>query len=287
MKYQPPVGGAANDPYIDANPGIGQEGSAVPAAAIEESQRELVAVLAAQGLTPSELDLAQLLKALKMGGSQFGIITDADDHTLLDADWGKLHIYTGAGGHTFDWTNADKAGLNFMLANMGTGNLTLNPTSTQTIDGSLTVTLAPGQSVRVLRVSDTAAIVIAASGYGHTPYDIPFMAGWGSTFAGEDLAVQTYGVIIVPRVMKIMGGSGHLGTAATGAAFIIDVKRNGTSIYTTKPQFAISANSMTAGVLDAAQVDCAVGDRLDFLATQIGSTIKGQKLRFTLTGELR
>ena len=64
MKYVPPVGGAVNDPYVDANPGSGIEGSPVPAAAIEHPMREILAVIAAAGIAPSEADLTQLKKAL-------------------------------------------------------------------------------------------------------------------------------------------------------------------------------------------------------------------------------
>ena len=64
MKYVPPVGGAVNDPYVDANPGSGIEGSPVPAAAIEHPMREILAVISAAGLAPSEADLTQLKKAL-------------------------------------------------------------------------------------------------------------------------------------------------------------------------------------------------------------------------------
>ena len=41
MKYQPPLGGDDGDPYIDANPAAGIEGSAVPAAALEHPMRRV------------------------------------------------------------------------------------------------------------------------------------------------------------------------------------------------------------------------------------------------------
>lgn len=68
MKYVPPVGGAVNDPYIDANPGSGIEGSPVPAAAIEHPMREILAVIEAAEIAPSEANLAQLLGALRSNG---------------------------------------------------------------------------------------------------------------------------------------------------------------------------------------------------------------------------
>ena len=65
MKYTPPIGGAANDPYVDANPATGVEGSPVPAAAIEHPQREIANVITAAGLTPDVGDLTQLYQAIQ------------------------------------------------------------------------------------------------------------------------------------------------------------------------------------------------------------------------------
>lgn len=65
MQYVQPVGGLANDPYVDANPGAGQEGSPVPAAAIEHPMRELVALITDAGLAPSGASLTQVATAIK------------------------------------------------------------------------------------------------------------------------------------------------------------------------------------------------------------------------------
>lgn len=82
MKYNPPIGGAANDPYIDGNPGTGTAGSAVPAAAVEHAQREIVNVIAQAGLTPTDADLTQLhaaIVSIVAGGTSivFGTTTNA------------------------------------------------------------------------------------------------------------------------------------------------------------------------------------------------------------------
>lgn len=66
MKYVQPIGGAANDPYVDANPSGGIEGSPVPAAAIEHPMRELAALISDSGQTPTDADLTQVAKAIKM-----------------------------------------------------------------------------------------------------------------------------------------------------------------------------------------------------------------------------
>lgn len=80
MKYQPPTGGAANDPYVGRNLAAGIQGSRVPPKAVEHHQRELVHLIeyaAANEATrpsldngtalgsPSEGDLQQVRKAIQ------------------------------------------------------------------------------------------------------------------------------------------------------------------------------------------------------------------------------
>lgn len=114
------------------------------------------------------------------------------------------------------------------------------------------------------------------------PYDMAFNAGFDSAGVKEDCAVQPYGQLVAARAGSFVGESGYIDTAPTGAAFIVDILKNGTTIYTVKPQFAISANSLTAGTLksDGTQ-DFVAGDRITFSVTQVGSTEPGEGCRFT------
>lgn len=66
MKYEQPYGVTdPNAPYINGNPAAGIQGSIPPAAAFEFPMRELVAMIAGGGLTPSDSDLQQLLQAVR------------------------------------------------------------------------------------------------------------------------------------------------------------------------------------------------------------------------------
>lgn len=65
MIYNPPVGGGASDPYVTGNPSTGTPGSIPPGAAIEDPQREIISVITAAGLTPSAVDMTQLLQAIQ------------------------------------------------------------------------------------------------------------------------------------------------------------------------------------------------------------------------------
>ncbi len=66
MKYQAPYGSSDPDaPYVDRNTPGAIAGSKVPAAAIEDPQREIVAFLAASGVTADEADRTQLTQAAR------------------------------------------------------------------------------------------------------------------------------------------------------------------------------------------------------------------------------
>ena len=64
MKYNPPHGSVDPDAiYVDVIPGQ-QRGSPVPAAAVEYPQREILSVILAAGLAPTNADLTQLKQAI-------------------------------------------------------------------------------------------------------------------------------------------------------------------------------------------------------------------------------
>ncbi|MDI7924609.1 hypothetical protein [Ferirhizobium litorale] len=87
MKYNPPFGSPdPNAGYQDRNTPGAVSGSRVPAAAIENPQREIMAVIAAAGLDASNADLTQLLQAIQYliaqstgegGDSNFVLMTEA------------------------------------------------------------------------------------------------------------------------------------------------------------------------------------------------------------------
>lgn len=80
MEYIPPIGGAPDAPYVDANPSSGIEGSPVSAAAVEHPQREIMAVITGVGMAPDGGDLTQLRQAIQqmiVSGQKAVIINDA------------------------------------------------------------------------------------------------------------------------------------------------------------------------------------------------------------------
>lgn len=70
-----------------------------------------------------------------------------------------------------------------------------------------------------------------------------------------------------------------VGTQPTGAAIIVDVNKNGTTIYSTqsaRPQIAVSTNSATGN--SPAITTFASGDYITVDIDQIGSTVAGSDL---------
>ena len=113
------------------------------------------------------------------------------------------------------------------------------------------------------------------------PYDISFLAGYDSETEGEDIIARKYGEMVMARPGTFVGEVGYIDTVCTGAALIVDIMKNGTTIYaSTKPQFAVSTNVITAGVITTTTF--VAGDRITFKVNSIGSTIAGKGVRFML-----
>jgi len=118
-------------------------------------------------------------------------------------------------------------------------------------------------------------------------YDIAFNAGYDATTVKQDVVVQTYSEMVMARTGEIVGEAGYADTAPTGAALILDIEKNGTTVYSTKPQFAATSQTLTAGTLKTdGTEDFVSGDRITFKITQIGSTEPGEGIRFTLKCEV-
>ena len=113
------------------------------------------------------------------------------------------------------------------------------------------------------------------------PYDISFLAGYDAETEGEDVVARKYGELVMARPGTFVGEEGYIDTVCTGAALIVDIMKNGTTIYaSTKPQFAVSTNVITAGVITTTTF--VAGDRITFKVNSIGSTVAGKGVRFML-----
>jgi hypothetical protein len=162
------------------------------------------------------------------------------------------------------------------ITNISIANATV--TGTQIADNSINGT-------KIALGSDTLNDLMYYDGtnWARTPgwnYDISFIAGYNATLTKQDIVVQKYGEMVMARTGTFEGEVGYLDTQCVGSVLICDVEKNGTSIYSTKPQFAVSTSTHTAGVISTSAF--ASGDRVTFKVTAIGSGTAGQGLRFML-----
>ena len=113
------------------------------------------------------------------------------------------------------------------------------------------------------------------------PYDICFIAGFDKDMAGEDVAARVYGEMVMARPGIFTGEIAYADTAPGGNALIIDVQKNGSTIYSTKPQFLNSGTLTTAGVFSG-DASFVAGNRITFKIHQTGSSTVGRGVRFML-----
>ncbi|WP_417842030.1 phage tail protein [Terasakiella sp.] len=132
----------------------------------------------------------------------------------------------------------------------------------------------------------TAAINFAV---GRGPYDMPFNSGWGSDGAGEDIAVQGVGAVLVQRDLVALEIKGRLLIPATGADAEIDILNDGVSIFGEgqRPKFLDGETNLTAGVFlsDGELLDA--GSVVEVKVLSVGSTSAGQKMLITIVARGR
>jgi len=96
MRYQQPFGiSDLNASYINGNPATGILGSIPPAAAFEQPQREIVNVIQAGDLTPSDTDLSQLLQSNRRQKYNFGVDTGVANHIVVSLNPPLLAYHQG------------------------------------------------------------------------------------------------------------------------------------------------------------------------------------------------
>lgn len=124
-------------------------------------------------------------------------------------------------------------------------------------------------------INDRINVTIASSpGAGTIKTTLSF-AVVGTLAVGTDKAPT----ILAPITLTIVKVKLVVKTAPTGAAIIMDVNKNGTTIFTTqanRPQIAIDATTGNSGTPDVTAL--AETDKLTIDVDQVGSTVAGADL---------
>jgi len=103
-------------------------------------------------------------------------------------------------------------------------------------------------------------------------------------YIDDVLKVETNAIgFIAPMNLTITEIRLAVDTAPTGANLIIDINKNGTTLYTTqanRPTITVSGTSSTATLPDVLNI--AIGDKISLDIDQIGSTVAGENLSVTI-----
>lgn len=86
MQYNQPFGGNIDASYIDGVPPFGIEGSIIPAAAIELTQREIVNLILKSQLAPTNADSTQLSRSVQIDKVNWAVDTGTVNHIVVDLD---------------------------------------------------------------------------------------------------------------------------------------------------------------------------------------------------------
>lgn len=119
--------------------------------------------------------------------------------------------------------------------------------------------------------ADAAALITThtADDNAHHPLGIMFNLGVAAT--GTKLAQ-----VLIPGTLTISLVKIYADVAPTGASLIVDVNKDGTTIFTTqgnRPEIAIDGHADDSGTPEITAL--AAGDRLSVDVDQVGSTIAG------------
>lgn len=118
----------------------------------------------------------------------------------------------------------------------------------------------------------------------HEDSHLDVFAGYDNDWTAEDIEVKTYAQGTIGEASEFLGfSSKDLDTAATDTgspvttALILDVTKNGTSVYATKPQYDAGSTTFSPGTLKTdGTEDFDVDDVWAFKVTEVGATTPGK-----------
>lgn len=117
--------------------------------------------------------------------------------------------------------------------------------------------------------------------------NLPFEIGVALSDETTNLTSGTAkGTIRTPTAFTLTTVYASVNTAPTGSSIIVNIKKNGTTIFTTKITIATSSKTSVGGtayVLDGT-IAFAVDDEITFDIDQVGSVVAGKGLKISLKG---
>jgi len=164
--------------------------------------------------------------------------------------------------------------------------------------GTLSWIATPGVTT-FLDLTDTPAtyncqngknVKVGSIGQGGQPADLIFTPDYFDFACSDedtDLAIGTVFTMICNRAYSYASAvEFSVTTAPTGSTLIFDVRKNGTTVYTTTPSIdageKLTATATTQQLITGFNFSLAIGDELQVRITQVGSTVAGKGLKATM-----
>jgi len=160
--------------------------------AITDQREFLASLLGADGAIATAL--------ATMGALVSGVLTKTAAYTVVAADRGRLIDCSGTWTLSLSAAATLGSGFAFAVCNSGSGTITIDPYASETIDGTSTITLAPGSSCLCVSTGTTWRI------FGKTPIVAPT-----TLFEAAAATLTTAGTVNTP--ISITGN--HPSTAWT------------------------------------------------------------------------
>ncbi len=197
---------------------------------------------------------------------------------------------TFTGTSTFDTVAATTLNITnvsgvILGANGGTG--VANTSKTITLGGNLTTS---GAHATTLTTTGTTTVTLPTSGTLVTTSGSGLPAEYAIAISDETTALTT-GLKATFRLgfgMQVTSVFASVTTAPTAATLILDVKKNGTTIFSTKPTIDATekstATAATPSVLSTSPTALVADDEVTVLIDQVGATVAGAGAKITLIG---
>jgi len=227
-----------------------------------------------------------------------GLITAASTNTITPAVGSITGLGTGVA--TALAINVGTAGAPVLLDGAGGTPSAINLTNGTALPVSgITSSTSTALGVGSLELGNASDTTLARSSAGNVTVEGNLIYRAGGSFVGlpieysvalgDETTAATTGTKLtwrVPAAMTVSSVNFECITAPTGSVAILDLKESGTTIFSTKPQIAISATTSVGGAVPGVVSDTALAYNavLTFSIDQIGSTVAGAGFKATIIG---
>lgn len=153
-------------------------------------------------------------------------------------------------------------------------------TSVNIAAGSITASEIADDAITTAKIA-AGAVGLTEASDALKAYDIPFRFGYASDGTEQAVAVQEFGWAVLTRDVTFVGIDLNAETAPTGANLIVDIRVNGSTIFSTLPEID-DGTTVEDGNQVFSTTTASAGSLVTAHVTQIGSTITGSGLTATV-----